>query len=128
MPILSVCPKRAKPKEGATLTNGEEMHEEEPEEAELQIMLPPQQMAGVWANYVHVTQSPYEFTLDFVRVDFNLKQGIVAARVSMSPLLVTQLMDVLDNVWQQYAERAMPQEVRDAPPEDEGDAPGAAGA
>ena len=113
------------------MTNGEDRHEEEPEEPEEtegQIMLPPQQMAGVWANYVHVRQSPYEFTLDFVRVDFNLKQGIVAARVSMSPLLVTQLMDVLENVWQQYAERAMPQEVLDAPPEDEGDAPGAAGA
>lgn len=110
------------------MTNGEEMPEEEPEETEAEVLLPPQQMAGVWANYVHVTQSPYEFTLDFVRVDFNLKQGIVVSRVSMSPLLVTQLMEVLENVWQQYAERAMPQEVLDAPPEDEGDAPGASGA
>ena len=110
------------------MTNGEEMPEEEPEGAEGRVLLPPQQMAGVWANYVYVSQSMYEFTLDFVRMDPHVNQGIVVARVSMSPLLVTQLMEVLENVWQQYAERAMPQEVRDAPPEDEGDAPGAEGA
>jgi hypothetical protein len=97
MPILIICPKRAKLGEGATLTNGEEMREEEPEEPEdtqAEVLRPPQQMAGVWANYVHVTQSPYEFTFDFVRVDFNLKQGIVVARVSMltGPRLVVHLL------------------------------------
>lgn len=34
---------------------------------EPQIMIDPTQMAGVWANFAHVSHSPYEFTLDFVR-------------------------------------------------------------
>ena len=70
-------------------------------------------MVGVWANYAQVSHSMYEFTLDFVRLDFSQQppKGIVVSRVSLSPLLVTQLIDALQQNWTIYAQRALPQEV-----------------
>jgi hypothetical protein len=90
------------------------MTEGEQPAAEPQIMIDPAQMAGVWANFARVAHSPYEFTLDFVRLDFstNPPQGIVVARVSLSPLLVTQLIEALSTNWDIYAERSMPPEVQ----------------
>lgn len=81
--------------------------------AEPVIFIDPAQMAGVWANFARVGHSPYEFTLDFVRLDFASQppQGIVVARVSLSPLMVTQLIDALSTNWALYAERSMPPEV-----------------
>jgi hypothetical protein len=84
------------------------------------------QLGGVWANFARVSHSPYEFTLDFVRLDYSSQppQGIVVARVSLSPLLVTQLIDALSTNWAIYAERTMPPEVqgefRDPDDEDRG--------
>jgi hypothetical protein len=78
------------------------------------IMIDPAQMAGVWANFARVSHSPYEFTLDFARLDFTSQppQGIVVARVSLSPLLVTQLIEALSSNWALYAERSLPPEVQ----------------
>lgn len=81
-------------------------------------------MAGVWANFARVGHSPYEFTLDFVRLDYGSEppQGIVVARVSVSPLMVSQLIEALQSNWNVYAQKALPQEVyRDdnANPEDD---------
>jgi hypothetical protein len=90
---------------------------------EPQIMIEASQMAGVWANFARVSHSPYEFTLDFVRLDYGTKppQGIVVARVSLSPLMVTQLIDALGANWAIYAERSMPPEVqRDGKTPDDG--------
>lgn len=77
------------------------------------LTMPTEHMAGVWANFAQVSHSPYEFTLDFVRLDFQQKKGIVVARVSVSPLFITQLIDALKANWEKYAERALPKEVRD---------------
>jgi hypothetical protein len=78
------------------------------------IIIEPAQMAGVWANFARVGHSPYEFTLDFVRLDFGTQppNGIVVARVSVSPLLITQLIEALGTNWNKYAEKAMPKEVQ----------------
>lgn len=78
-----------------------------------EIQIDPREMAGVWANFAQVSHSPYEFTLDFVRLDFNqpLPTGIVVSRVSLSPLLVSQLIDALQENWQRYVEKALPREV-----------------
>lgn len=66
---------------------------EEPDPAEqpepAQIYLPPEMLAGVWANWAQVSHSLHEFTLDFVRIDGTAPapgRGIVVARVSVSPL------------------------------------------
>jgi hypothetical protein len=80
-----------------------------------QILMDPSQMAGVWANWAQVSHSPHEFTLDFVRLDSAAPppgRGIVVSRVSVSPLFVTQLIDALTENWQNYAEKALPQEAR----------------
>lgn len=81
------------------------------------ISVPEAQRAGVWANYAVVSHSPHEFTLDFVRVEPQLEaggpSGLVVSRVSLSPLMVTQLIDALQENWQKYAERALPREAHE---------------
>lgn len=106
------------------------MTEGEQPASEPQIMIDPAQMAGVWANFARVSHSPYEFTLDFIRLDYSTSppQGIVVARVSLSPLMVTQLIEALGTNWNTYAEKSMPPEVqRDGKPPDDsaGDGTGA---
>jgi hypothetical protein len=95
------------------------MSEEAPETPEggvpAEILLPPEMLSGVWANWAQVSHSPHEFTLDFVRIDSTAPppgRGIVVARVSVSPLFVTQLIDALTDNWRSYAEKAMPEEYR----------------
>ncbi len=70
-------------------------------------------MGGVWANVARVSHSPFEFTIDFARIDFTQDppKGLVTSRVNMSPLFVSQLIDALQSNWDQYAARAMPPEV-----------------
>jgi hypothetical protein len=103
------------------------MTEGQNQPAEPQILIDQAHMAGVWANFARVAHSPYEFTLDFARIDYaqNPPQGIVVARVSLSPLMVTQLIDALNQNWALYAQRTMPPEVTedaDHRPDDHGPA------
>jgi hypothetical protein len=68
----------------------------------------------VWANFARVSHSPYEFTLDFARLDFSTApdmQGVVVARVNLSPMLVTQLINALETNWASYAARAIQSDV-----------------
>jgi Protein of unknown function (DUF3467) len=87
----------------------------EEERREAQIFLPPDQQAGVWANWAQVHHSDHEFTIDFVRMEYAATPltGLVVSRVSVSPLFVTQLIDALQENWRKYAEKAMPRELRD---------------
>ena len=86
------------------------MDEDNAQEAE--VVIQPEQMAGVWANFAQVSHSPYEFTLDFVRMEFQPKpRGIVVARISVSPLFIDQLIEALKTNWDLYAQKALPQEV-----------------
>jgi hypothetical protein len=78
-----------------------------------QITVPETMSGGVWANFAAVSHSPYEFTIDFVRLDFarqgeGVMPGQVVARVNLSPLMVTQLMEALESNWDRYAEKALP--------------------
>ena len=96
--------------------------EGEPQEIHPEIIIQPEQMAGTWANFARVSHSPYEFTLDFVRLDFGAEplRGIVVSRVSVSPLFIDQLIQTLQTNWQTYAAKAMPQEVYREGEEDDG--------
>jgi hypothetical protein len=79
-----------------------------------EIILRQELMPGVWANFAQVSHSQHEFTIDFVRMDGTAPapgRGIVVARVSMSPLFVTQLIDALKQNWSGYAQKALPKEV-----------------
>jgi len=95
--------------------------EQEPDPQQPQIILREELMPGVWANFAQVSHSQHEFTIDFVRMDGTAPppgRGIVVARVSMSPLFITQLIDALQKNWSGYAQKAMPRELY------EGDTPG----
>jgi hypothetical protein len=81
-----------------------------------EIFMDPSHLAGVWANWAQVSHSDHEFTLDFVRLDSSGPppgRGIVVARVSVSPLFITQLIDALTDNWKKYAEKALPREVHE---------------
>ncbi len=82
----------------------------------MQIKSEPSQMNGVWANAAAVRHSPHEFTIDFLRCEFDTNgqatSGVLAQRINMSPLLVTQLISALQQNWSKYAERSMPPEIR----------------
>jgi hypothetical protein len=85
------------------------------------VILPPEQLAGVWANWAGVSHSEHEFTLDFVRMMYGSEPltGVIVARVSVSPLFITQLIEALNKNWAEYAMKAMPKEVRDDDDADE---------
>jgi hypothetical protein len=95
-------------------TVGDHWEPQEPQES-FEVLIDPSQQAGVWANFARVSHSPYEFTLDFVRLDFAQKppKGIVVSRVSLSPLLVSQLIRVLNENWEIYKKGPLQEEVRD---------------
>lgn len=81
--------------------------------------IPEEHRGGVWANFARVTHSPYEFTLDFARLDFATApdmQGVVVARVNLSPMLVTQLIRALETNWQSYASRAIRSDLPEPDP------------
>ena len=82
---------------------------------EVAIRMPPELESGCWANFAAVSHSPYEFTLDFVRMNFDgaePRNGVVVQRIHMSPLFVQQLIDALEDNWKKYAHKAMPREIR----------------
>jgi len=85
---------------------GEEHHE-------IEISIKADDVGGVWSNVARVSHSPYEFTLDFARIDYSEDppKGVVVSRVNMSPLMVSQLIDALQENWRNYAQKALPPEV-----------------
>lgn len=89
----------------------------EPEQpAQPEIIIEPNHMAGVWANVASISQTPHEFTLDFIRLDATAAapgRGIVVARVAFSPLMAGQLTDLLNGAWQRYAQIPDTVEVSD---------------
>jgi hypothetical protein len=70
------------------------------------IMIPPEEFAGKWANAAAIARTPHEFTLDFMRIGPQGQQGMVVSRVSFSPLLASQLLDLLGEQWQAYTEES----------------------
>ncbi len=70
------------------------------------IMMPPEEFAGRWANAAAIARTPHEFTLDFMRIGPQGQQGMVVSRVSFSPLLASQLLDLLGEQWQAYIEES----------------------
>ena len=102
----------------------------------MKIHTQPDQLGGVWANAAAVRHSPHEFTIDFLRCEFDdngqAKAGILVQRVNMSPLFVSQLISALQENWSKYADKAMPKEILDdfiieSPGESDDESPGEPG-
>lgn len=70
------------------------------------IVIPPEEFGGRWANAAQLQRTPHEFTLDFIRVGPQGQFGVVQARINFSPLLLAELREVFNNAWQQYTEQA----------------------
>jgi hypothetical protein len=63
----------------------------------IEIVVPPEWQTGVYANYATVsTQSPHDFTLDFIQVIPGDPAGaVVVARVKISPSFLMPLLQAL---------------------------------
>jgi hypothetical protein len=86
-------------------------HGNDAEDPHVEILIQPEQLAGVWANRAQVGWAEHEFTIDFVRLDPFRPRGIVVARVSGSSAFVMELIDMLRAVWHDWARKAMPPEI-----------------
>ena len=85
--------------------------EEEPRfgespDRQLNIHLPPEHLAGVYANFANVSFSDYEFTITFARIEHEVEEGdvpgAVVARVNASPRFVEELMAALQDSWSKW--------------------------
>ncbi len=99
----------------ATLLHVDEQNPPEESQQGPNIIMPPEEFAGKWANAASIARTPHEFTLDFLRIGPQGQQGIVVSRVSFSPLLASQLVDLLNEQWQAYTQES------GVPTEDNGD-------
>lgn len=77
--------------------------DQSPAEQGPNIVMPAEEFAGKWANAASIARTPHEFTLDFMRIGPQGQQGVVVSRVSFSPLLASQLLDLLGEQWREYA-------------------------
>ena len=83
------------------------------------IFLEPEDFGGKWANAADLVRTPHEITLDFVRMGPMWQQGKVVSRVSFSPLLLSQLVDLFNDEWERYTQEAgIPPEEPDVGTED----------
>jgi hypothetical protein len=96
--------------------------DEEPAERQLNIHLDPEQMAGVYANFVSISFSDYEFTLTFARVDHEVEEGdipgVVVARVNLSTRFMKEALDAIQDAYSKWATREGIKNLPEAPPRD----------
>ena len=97
------------------------MNEERPER-QLNIHLDPEQMAGVYANFVSISFSDYEFTLTFARVDHEVEEGdipgVVVARVNVATRFMKEALDAMTDAYSKWATREGIKNLPEAPPRD----------
>jgi hypothetical protein len=75
------------------------------------IVIPPDEFGGRWANVAQLQRTPHELTLDFIRVGPQGQFGTVVARINFSPLLLAELVELFNTTWRQYTDEAgMPPE------------------
>ena len=79
------------------------------QERQLNLQVDPEQMAGVYANFVNVSFSDYEFTITFARVEHEVEEGdlngVVVSRVNASPRLVEDLIASVQEAWSRWSTR-----------------------
>ncbi len=76
-----------------------------PEKPALQVELPEDQGAGVYANLVMIAHSPSEFILDFARQMPGLPKARVVSRIIMTPQHAKLLLQALEANIKKYEER-----------------------
>ena len=79
------------------------MSPEKPQKKEIKIKIGDSEMKGVYANFMRVTHSKEEFTLDFANVV--PPTGIITARVITSPGHFKRIIKALENNLRLYEEK-----------------------
>ena len=71
-----------------------------------ELPLDAEDVRGVWANAFRAAMTPHELTIDFIRTDPFEPRAQIVARVSCSPLLLSELVDTLRDRWQDWTWRS----------------------
>jgi hypothetical protein len=91
-------------------------------ERQLNIHLDPEQMAGSYANFANITFSPYEFTITFARVDFDVEEGeapgVVVSRINMSSRFYEELLAAMQDAHSKWTTREGIRNLPEAPGND----------
>jgi hypothetical protein len=74
-------------------------------------------MAGVYANFANVSHSDYEFSITFVRLDYESDEGgeingVVMSRVNLSPRFMKELVDAMND---NYAKWLQAENIKNLP-------------
>jgi hypothetical protein len=92
------------------------------QERQLNIHLPPEHIAGVYANFANVSFSDYEFTITFARIEHEVEEGdvpgAVVARVNMSSKFARELIDAMNDAFGKWQSREGIRNLPEAPPRD----------
>jgi Protein of unknown function (DUF3467) len=95
------------------------MADEEPQDVQVDVVVPPQFETGVYANFAAVSsQTPHDITLDFIQLvpGGGVPRPIVVARLKLAPTFLMPLMQVLSN---HLAQHEAAQRAADGGPGDE---------
>jgi Protein of unknown function (DUF3467) len=82
---------------------------DEPQDRQLNIHLDAQQAAGQYTNFGQVRFSQYEFTIDFCQIEHEAEgpevNGVLVARLHMSPRFMRELIDAMEDSWSKWETR-----------------------
>ena len=97
--------------------------EEDAQERQLNILLDPEHLAGVYANFANISFSDYEFTITYARIDHEVEEGdvpgVVVSRVNMAPRFMRELLDAMEDSWSKWSSREGIRNLPEAPPPDQ---------
>ena len=95
----------------------------EGEGQERQINLHASELAATYANFAAVSFSSYEFTITFAQVEHEVEEqevpGVVVSRVAVSPRLMRELLDAMEDNWSKWATREGIRNLPESPPQPE---------
>jgi hypothetical protein len=92
------------------------------QERQLNIHLPPEHLAGAYANFANVSFSDYEFTITFARIEHEVEEGdvpgAVVARVNMSSRFMHELLDAMNDAYGKWKSREAIRDLPEFPPQE----------
>lgn len=68
----------------------------------VQIVLPPDRLHGAYVNGALISHQPNEFVIDFYDVPPGAPQGVVLARLRVSPVLAKRVLEALSANIEKY--------------------------
>jgi hypothetical protein len=84
---------------------------------QVKVVVPDGEKRGIYANFLVVSHSPHEFTLDFCQLQPGKEPGEtnaeVVSRIRVAPTLVGKIIQALNTNMSNYEDRFGPISVRD---------------